>query len=293
MRKLLITCLLALFIFPFLSNAQTTDHNLRIMTYNIRYDDQRDTPGSWSQRKEQVVGLLRYHHPDIIGTQEGLKHQLEYIQDHLEGYERFGEGRRGGDEGEFSAIFYQTDRFAVLRHQTFWLSETPDKTGSKGWDAALPRIVTWGLLRDEQTGREFYIFNTHFDHVGDTARLESAGLLLQKIDEITNNSNIIVTGDFNFEEVSRPYRLLTGHGKHTGSTKLLDTYYYSEHSPHGPNATFSGFKVRPEQLNRRIDYIFVHPGASLKVLQHATLTDFSGGRFPSDHLPVVVDIVVE
>ncbi len=122
------------------------------MTYNIRYDDQNNNPESWSQRKEQVVGLLRYHRPDIIGTQEGLKHQLEYIQDHLEGYERFGEGRRGGDEGEFSAILNRSDRFTVLRHQTFWLSDTPNGIGSKGWDVALQRIVAWGLLRDKQTG---------------------------------------------------------------------------------------------------------------------------------------------
>jgi endonuclease/exonuclease/phosphatase family metal-dependent hydrolase len=195
-------------------------------------------------------------------------------------------GRDDGKEaGEFSAIFYNAKRYTRVADSTFWLSPTPDRP-SKGWDAALNRIVTWVHLEDRGAGT-LYVFNTHFDHMGQTARLESARLLMKQIFRIANSYPAVVTGDFNSSDTEPPYAVLTAKDPqanlHLFDTQLLSPFH------NGPIKTYSGFDVHKGIIGERIDFIFVCEG--LKVLQHATLTDFrSNEHFPSDHLPVIADI---
>ena len=261
---------------------------LRVMSFNIRYNTARDSANAWPHRKDMAASMIRFHHADLAGLQEALKGQIDDLVERLPGYGWFGVGRDDGREkGEFSAIFYRKDRFELLEESTFWLSEEPEVIGSKGWDAAITRIVTWGKLRDRSTGKVFFYFNTHFDHRGVRAREESASLLLTKVKEIAGTTPVIVTGDFNSSESSEPYRILT---ESTSTESLRDARYLSVHGHHGPTGTWSGFEVAGTP-GEKIDHIFVKNG--VRVLQHGMLSDTFDGRFPSDHLPVLAEVVIE
>ena len=158
------------------------DTTVRVMTFNIRFDNPGDGPDAWPHRKDLAASMIRFHRAGLIGVQEALKHQLDDLTARLPGYAWVGVGRADGREaGEYSAILYRTDRFELMDDGTFWLSETPEVPGSKSWDAAIERIVTWAQFRDRETGKTFFHFNTHFDHVGQVARAESAKLILQRI----------------------------------------------------------------------------------------------------------------
>ncbi|TRX58451.1 endonuclease/exonuclease/phosphatase family protein [Fulvivirga sp. M361] len=258
--------------------AQRAD-DLRIMSYNIKFDDTRDTVNNWAKRKEAVIGLLRFYAPYIFGTQEGLWHQLEDIKNGLPGYDYVGVGRDDGDKkGEYTAIFYNTNHFEVVRSGTFWLSLTPEKP-SVGWDAALPRICTWAEFRCKDNRTSFFVFNVHFDHVGVAARLESVKLLLQKIDQLPTNSVTVLMGDFNFRPDAPPYPVAT--------ESLKDSRQVSKKIPYGPEATFNGFNFHKKPA-RRIDYIFVSGGVEIN--QYSTLSDSKDLSYPSDHFPVMVDL---
>jgi endonuclease/exonuclease/phosphatase family metal-dependent hydrolase len=219
----------------------------------------------------------------------------------------FGVGRNDGkDGGEFTPIFYRPDRLELVEQKTFWLSPTPDQVGSRGWDAALPRIATWGKFRfraeDEGEQAEFYIFNTHFDHMGVVARLESAKLLRAKVAEIAGDHPAILMGDFNCLPGSPPYQWLIGKEPPPPATNgvkaepppaadlpkdaLLDAMLSTRNPHHGPTTTWNGFKTLAP--NRKIDHIFFR--GPLTIEQHAILDDHWDGRFPSDHLPVMVEV---
>jgi endonuclease/exonuclease/phosphatase family metal-dependent hydrolase len=226
--------------------------------------------------------MIRFHGADLLGVQEALPEQLADLDARLPHLARFGAGRTAERSGEFCAIFYRKDRFDLLAHDTFWLSETPEVAGSKGWDAAYERVVTWGRLRDRRTGTVFYHFNTHFDHVGKQARRESARLLVTRIGEIAGHAPVFVSGDFNDVAESEAYVTMTGGG-------LRDAFTASRAPHHGPTSTWNAF--RAIEPGRRIDFILVM--GALEVLQHAILSDtLDGGRFPSDHLPVVAEVRV-
>lgn len=261
---------------------------IRVMTFNIRYDEPQDKENAWPNRKELVASMIRFHHADLVGVQEALARQLKDLERLLPDYSWVGVGRADGKAaGEFSAVLYRKNRFKHLESSTFWLSETP-QVPSAGWDAALPRIVTWIKLRDLQTGKIFYHFNTHFDHRGVRARGESARLLLDRTAQIAGNLPAVVTGDFNFTESSDGYKLLTKKNSEKASA-LRDARYVSEHGHHGPTSTFNEFKgLIPD---RKIDYVFVK--GNIRVLQHGVLSDTWDGRFASDHLPVLAEIVLE
>jgi endonuclease/exonuclease/phosphatase family metal-dependent hydrolase len=254
----------------------------RVMTFNIRYNNPQDGPNAWPHRIEMVASMIRFHKADIVGLQEALLGQLNDLQEQLPEYTWFGAGRDDGDKkGEFSAILYKPADFELLKQSTFWLSETPNTPG-KGWDAMLPRVVTWGRFRHKESKNIFYIFNTHFDHRGEMARRESAKLLVRKVSEIAEDSPFVVTGDFNSDPDSKPYDIITN--------KLVDSRKVSRQPPHGPVSTSTGFRnIDPER--QPIDYVFVKPG--LQVLSHGTLSDTMHGRFPSDHLPVIAEILIE
>ena len=259
---------------------------VRVMTFNLRLDTPSDGPNAWPHRKEMVARTIQFHKADFVGIQEGLPHQLEQLDKMLPYFDRIGIGRNTQeDPDEFSAIYYKKEKFELIENETFWLSETPGEVASVGWDAALPRIVTWGEFRDSRSGETFFVFNTHFDHVGEKARAESASLILDKIGELAGGAPVVVTGDFNITENDPPYKILTGAmGDHTNP--LEDGFYEAEHGHHGPTSTWNGFEeILP---GRRIDFIFTNSG--FNVIQHATIADQQDGRFPSDHLPVVVDV---
>lgn len=263
-----------------------TAANIRVMSFNIRYDEPRDGVNAWSNRKTKVAGVIRFHKADLVGVQEALLSQLRDLEKLLPDMAWCGVGRTDGKEaGEYSAIIYRRSRFQLLETSTFWLSETPGQAGSMGWDAAYPRIVTWAKFRDRVSKKTFFHFNTHFDHRGDKARTQSASLIVAKIGEISGKLPFVLTGDLNVREDSDAYRTLK-----TGSprTRLADAKYASSNGHFGGDSTFSAFKEL--QPGNKIDYIFVRDG--MIVSEHATLSDQWNGLWASDHLPVLAEIEI-
>ena len=268
---------------------------LRILSFNIRYDNPEDGPDAWPHRKEAVADMIRSRAVDVAGLQEALKGQIDDLQALLPDYAWLGVGREDGmEQGEFAPIFYRRDRLDTLRWGTFWLSETPDIPGSRSWDAALERIVTWAVLRDRQTSEAFLAVNTHFDHRGAEARTRSAELIVESLNDLATGQSgeqddegagslpVVLTGDFNAGEDSAPYAVLTD--------ALSDALYASEQPHEGPMSTWNGFEAIVP--GRRIDYIFV--GAGVRVYAHRILPDtIANGRFPSDHLPVLAEVGLE
>lgn len=260
---------------------------LRVMSFNIRYDNPGDGPDAWPLRKELVTGLIDYHRPDVLGLQEALRHQIDDLQQALPDFAWYGIGRSDGrNAGEFAPIFYNRHRFIAAQHGTFWLSETPTDTGSVGWDAALERIATWMILRDYASGRRFFVLNTHFDHQGAAARLNSARLIKQQLAVLATDLPIVVLGDFNCEPGSAPYQTLTD----STSPRLHDARFIAARGHYGPEGTFTGFRHEANPPPR-IDFIFT--GENVAVRRHAVLSDHLDGRLPSDHRPVVASIALQ
>jgi len=285
-RKIFLLVIAALFHIGALAQNPAPQNALRVMTFNIRYNEPRDGINAWANRQTKVADVIRFHKADLIGVQEALHLQLQDLEKLLPDYAWCGVGRNGESEGEFSAILFRKSRFRLLETKTFWLSETPEKTGSKGWDADFPRIVTWAKFQDLKTKKTFYHFNTHFDHIGKQARTESAKLLLAEIPKIARKAPFVVTGDFNAEESTNVYKILTGK-EGLGAFKLIDTRYVSKNGHFGGNSTFNAFKeLEPD---RTIDYVFA--GEKTTVLEHGTLSDRWDGLWASDHLPVLAEIV--
>ncbi|ULB33473.1 endonuclease/exonuclease/phosphatase family protein [Proteiniphilum propionicum] len=235
--------------------------------------------GGWPDRRELVYTIVNHYDFDIWGTQEGTKVHLTDIVNQFKKYHYTGTGRDGGDNGEFYAIFYKTDRFELLDEGSFWFSNTPEKP-SYGWDAVnYRRICSWGKFRDRETYNVFYFFNSHFDHQGAVARVESAKLLLSKIKEIVKNQyTFFASGDFNCQPGSEPISILKAYGQ------LYDARDLAE-EPLGPEGTFNQLKPFEASKNR-IDYIFV--SKNVKLLQYRVIDDRPYGRCPSDHDPVLI-----
>ena len=254
---------------------------LRVMSFNIRFDNPGDGPDAWSARREKVATTIRDSGADLLGVQEAQPHQLAELHALLPELAWFGSGRNADLSGEHSAIFYRHERFELLDSGTFWLSETPEVAGSKGWDADYERIVTWGKLRDRRSGRTFHYFNTHFDHVGEIARRQSARLLLNRVDAIAGlRAPVILTGDFNATPDSEPIGILAGEGG------FSDAHTRSQTAPRGPDSTWNAF--RAIEPGRRIDFVFVR--GEVDVLSHEIVDRTFDGRLPSDHLPVVAEL---
>ncbi len=258
---------------------------MRVISYNIRYDNPGDGPNNWDNRKEKVVSVLALHRPDIFCLQEALVHQLEYIDEAFPSFAYYGIGRDDGMEaGEFAPVFFDTNRFNPEDQGTFWLSETPERDGSKSWYAGHTRIVSWIKLVDRNLGSSFYVFNTHFDHASQHAREQSAILLRKKIRQIAGGHPVILAGDFNTRQGSEAYNTLVGEEAPNVFSNAMEI---SKAPHHGPACSFVGFDFISVP-GRIIDFIFVNP--QVEVLRHAILTDNWDGVYPSDHLPVLVDI---
>lgn len=251
------------------------------MTFNIRYDNPNDGNNTWELRKKSVVNLIEKYSPEIFGIQEGLKNQVKYLKENLKLYNYIGIGREDGfEKGEYCAIFYDTTQYALLKSSTFWLSDSSEKV-SVGWDAALERICTYGLFEQLKTGKKVWIFNTHFDHIGETARQMSARLILNKIETLnTENFPIVLMGDFNSTEENEPIKII--------SSVFNDAKTESRKEFNGPIGTFNNFD-RSYPANECIDFIFV---SNLPVKSCSHLTEKrNNDLFISDHFPVFAELI--
>jgi len=279
---------------------------LTVATYNLRYDNKGDSAkgNGWQQRYPVIADLIRFHDFDIFGTQEGLYHQLQNLSDSLPGYTFIGVGRDDGKQaGEHSAIFYKKDKFNLLKKGNFWLSPITDRP-NKGWDAALPRICSWGEFQDKKTGFKFYFFNLHMDHIGVEARKESAKLVLDTVRKMAGTIPTILTGDFNVDQNNESYTLINTSG-------LLKDAYVLSPFKYALNGTFNNFNINAK-TDSRIDHIFLTK--NFKVKNYGILTDSYRSesadktaanssnfpkevslskyeaRLPSDHFPVMTII---
>ena len=265
----------------------TKDYPLRVMSFNIRFNNPDDGFNAWPHRKKMVQSMILFHQADLIGVQESLNEQMDDLSILLPDHRSVGVGRDdGAKKGEYCGIFYNFNRLNLLEHNTIWLSETPEKPGP-GWDASLSRIVTWAKFQDIYTDQIFFHCNTHFDHRGEIARQKSAELILSTITKLnTERKPVLVTGDFNARPDSIPYQIMT---RSEDFEPVKDAKSLSMQSPHGPEGTWSGFSF-PGEPEKRIDYIFIKH--NIRVLRFGTLSESWAGRFPSDHLPVFAEIVL-
>ena len=273
MKKTLILTLSGLF-FVF-NSCSNSSENINIMTYNIRLDTETDGINMWDNRKEGIVSLIKEESVDILGIQEGLPSQIEYLSKQLDDYSMIGEGRDGGNNGEYSAIYYRNKKMDLIETETFWLSETPE-IPSIGWDAAINRITTLGLFKIVDSNMELLVYNTHFDHIGKIARKKSVGVILNHIKENDfQNRPLIVMGDFNANPDDLPIELL--------SKELNDSFKLL--SLENPVGTFNGFDLDSKLLDR-IDYIFTK---NIKITNYKHVDKkLSSGLWPSDHLPILI-----
>lgn len=254
---------------------------IKIMTYNIRLDIASDKENSWANRKEIFASQIKFYEPDIMGVQEALPSQINYLDSALTFFKHVGIGREGVNKGEASAIYYNPAKFEIINSNTFWLSETPGLV-SKGWDASWIRICTYALMKDKKTKKQFWVFNTHLDNTGVVARKKGVEQILNKIkEENKKDLPVIFMGDFNAPPESE---LIIDLKK-----KMSDAKDLSVAKPFGPSGTFNGFEFSKPVTNR-IDYIFISGHKKIIVNKYAVLSDSDNLRYPSDHLPVYAEI---
>ena len=255
--------------------------NIKLITYNIRLDVAIDGENDWTHRKDFFASQIQFYEPDIFGVQEAKPNQVIDINALLPLYANVGMGREGEGQGESSNIYYKKNRFIVSESSTFWLSETPNEI-SKGWDAACNRVCTYALFKDQKTKTTFWVFNTHLDHVGEEARTKGMELILSKIELLnTKKYPVFFMGDFNSEpDTDRIIQL----------KKIMnDSRDISKEKPFGPSGTFNNFK-HDQAVTKLIDYVFVSKNNKFEVLKYAVLSDSKDLRYPSDHLPVYVEV---
>lgn len=270
----------------FLTNPSYCQNSLNVMTFNIRLDIPVDSANNWQYRKEHLASQVLFHETNILGVQEAIVNQMEDLSTLLKGFKSIGLPRDSTKRSEFSAIFYDSSRLNLIEQNTFWLSENIHAQGKKGWDAAYPRIVTWGKFKDRRTKKVLYVFNTHFDHMGQEARRKSAHLLLDQIEKIAGKNAVIAMGDFNAHPEDEPIKIIMNK---RDPEHLTDSKSVSLEPHYGPTGTFNSFQTK--EINEEpIDYIFIKN--KVRVLKHATLSQSWKGRFSSDHFPVFARIVL-
>ncbi len=252
--------------------------SLRVMSYNVRYPSKGDGPDLWDLRKDLFIESIRKAKPDLIGTQELFKLQGDYLVEKLPEFAWFGTSRRGNSEDEHMGVFYRKSALRLKEQGQFWLSETPSEPGSQSWGMSLPRMVTWGLF--EKNGKQFYLLNTHYAHrrQDEEARLKAAAVIVGKIKELRPGIPVMVTGDFNAPAGGAVHQAMLAAG-------LRDSRAIAGKKL-GPEGTFHGFKGKAGEA--RIDWILVSP--QWKVKLNETITFEEGGRYPSDHFPVLAEV---
>jgi endonuclease/exonuclease/phosphatase family metal-dependent hydrolase len=256
--------------------ASRSEASLRLMTFNIRYGTAKDGDFAWPARRQLVADLIQRENPDVLAIQEGLAFQLKELAVVLQDYTKFGQHRDGGLGGEFSGLYVRKAMATVVDSGELWLSPTPEKVASKGWDAALPRMAVWVDLKlaedgtDRSSGNLLRVYGTHFDHRGTEARLQSAELLLA---HAQSGPPAVFMGDFNAEESSAPIQVFLK-SLHQSAVLLCD--------PGNMLGTFNGFKTADG--GRRIDHILCAPG--IEPIRAQIHSDQVNGIWPSDHFPV-------
>jgi len=272
---LLAICFIALGVIGRPSRAADT---LRVMTFNVRYPAPNDGAERWESRRDLFVKTIREQHPDVLGTQELYKEQGDYVVAQLPGYKWFGMGRRGDGGDEHMGVFYRTDELRVLDSGNFWLSDTPDVPGSDTWGTPFPRMVTWARFQRKDDGRTFVMFDTHLPYreQDDVAREKGAAVILKHIAKLAAGEPFVLTGDFNTTPDSKVHAMLTEH--------LQDAWLVAPHRS-GPDKTFHNFTGNPTE---RIDWILVR---GFRVEDARTVTTHQGKLYPSDHFPVVADLL--
>jgi len=276
--KTILTCILLIICVNFSSSQVIT-----LITYNIRYDTRNNDRDTWSARKDFLGNQLKFFEPDIFGIQEGMHHQVMFLDSILIDYKYTGVGRDDGKRaGEYSAIFYNSKKFKILTQSTFWLSETIH-TPSVGWAASMERICTYALFQNNESGQKLWIFNTHFDHIGVEARKNSARLIVEQIYSLNKEQYpVVLMGDLNLEPDNEAIRYLTG--------VFNDSRFIAEEVAFGPEGTNNEFNVR-KPVKKRIDYILTDK-SGIRVNKFAILSETFDGRYPSDHFPVYAEIVL-
>lgn len=255
---------------------------LRVMTFNIRNDNPGDGKNSWQYRKDAVAEMIKEYGVDLLGTQEVLAGQLRDMKERLPQYAVVGAGRTDGKEaGEYSAIFYRQDKFEAEKSGTFWLSETPEIAGSKGWDGACERIATWAVLREKHSNKRLFFINTHLDHIGKIARREGVKLLLERAKTEGNGLPVIITGDFNASPESEAVQQVLAGGK------FFDTRLLAPSVPE-TGGTWHGFGEAPAEERDIIDYIFVT--GDMSVNAYTIVPEKRNNIYLSDHAPVYAEI---
>ncbi|MDR2086366.1 MAG: endonuclease/exonuclease/phosphatase family protein [Dysgonamonadaceae bacterium] len=255
---------------------------LNVMTFNIRYDNPGDSQNGWQYRKDVAAEIIREYDVDLLGTQEVLANQFNDLKERLPHYAAIGVGRADGKEaGEYSAIFYKKDRFDEEQSGVFWLSETPEVAGSKGWDGACERIATWAILKEKNTGKRLFFINTHLDHIGQIARRESVKLLLERTQAASEGLPVVITGDFNAPPESNVIQQILSGGKFFDARRI---------APSAPEnaGTFHGFGEVPVEKRNIIDYVFV--SGNVAVNTYLVVPEKRGNIYLSDHAPVFAKI---
>jgi endonuclease/exonuclease/phosphatase family metal-dependent hydrolase len=259
--------------------------DLRVMTFNIRLNIAVDSANAWPFRKDRCASQILFHEVHLLGVQEALHDQMTDLASRLPRFRYVGGGRDDGKEkGEYSAIFYDTTRLQVLQSNTSWLSLTPEVPGSKSWDAAITRIVTWAKFRDRKSKKIFFAFNTHFDHIGQVARRESSKIILNLVKQVAGNTPAVITGDFNATPADEPIAVIMDKAN---PLHLTDSKEKSLTPHYGPTGTFNGFRSK-EVNDEPIDYIFLK--GNWKVKNHATISQTWQGKFASDHFAVLATL---
>ncbi|HML64503.1 MAG TPA: endonuclease/exonuclease/phosphatase family protein [Dysgonomonas sp.] len=271
-----------------LTSCNSKPVDLNVMSFNIRYDNPDDSLNNWQYRKDVAAKTIKNQNADIVGTQEVLVNQLNDLKSRLPEYNTIGVGREDGiEQGEYSAILYKKDRFKEIKSGYFWLSETPEVAGSKGWDGACERIATWAILEDISSKKQLFFINTHLDHVGKIARQEGVTLLLSRANALANGLPIIMTGDFN----ATPESDVIKHVTDVNSPKHLIHSKDIAVEKSGTDWTFHGFGKVPMERREFIDYVFVSKG--IKVAKHSVLPEKLDDTFISDHSVVVAQIEIK
>ena len=266
-----------LFIYFLLSNLVSEE--IKVISYNVRYNNPNDGKDIWENRRSTIVNLIKNENPDFLGLQEVNHAQLLFLNSNLSNYSFVGVGRDDGKtKGEYSPIFYNNNLFDLIKSDTFWLSSTPDKI-SVGWDASMERICTYGLFKSKANDKVIWVFNTHFDHIGIEAREKSADLIISVINKLTEPEDyVVLTGDFNLLDDSKPIMNLQSNFNDTNKNlEKTDKSY----------GTFNNFKLNFVSKSR-IDYVF-EKNFKLINSRHI-IVKTPEGRWASDHHPILAKL---
>ena len=250
------------------------EQDIRVISYNIRYMNDKDGDNSWKFRKQASINMVNEEQPTVFGLQEAVKAQVDFLQENLPDYAYYGVGRNDGKEsGEFMAIFYKKEAVELLDHGTFWLAATPD-TPTKGWDGQCFRTCTWTIFKCKDTGKQFAFLNTHLDHKGKVAQQEGMKTIVKKIGELVpKDMPVFLSGDFNTRTDNPIYEPL--------KAIMADSRELATETDH--HGTYTGWKVRETPVV--VDHIFVR---GVEVDKFQVLCDKNyGAEYISDHYPVL------